>query len=85
MYKEQWVLVRKSDGTPHEFSRCLPGRVEEEVAAWLEDESDNFQVEVEAVECQDAAVAQELAKVRINVFFNRKEIKSETQKQEKAT
>lgn len=72
MYKESWVLVRKSDGTPHEFSRCSIGRTADEVAAWVEDASNAFQVEVETVECQNSAVAQELAKVRIDVFFNRK-------------
>lgn len=72
MYKESWVLVRKSDGTPHEFSRCTLGRIEDEVAAWVEDASDVFQVEVETVECQNSSVAQELAKTRIDIFFNRK-------------
>ncbi len=72
MYKENWVLVCKSDGTPHEFSRCTPGRTDEEVLAWLEDKSDAFQVEVETVECQNSAVAQGLAKTRIDIFYNTK-------------
>lgn len=72
MYKENWVLVKKSDGTPHEFSRCAPGRTADEVASWEEDTSDAFQIEVETVECQNSAVAQELAKIRIDIFYNRK-------------
>ncbi len=72
MYRENWVLVRKSDGTPHEFARCSPGRSDDEVASWVEDTSDAFQVEVETIECQNASVAQELAKVRIDIFFNTK-------------
>ncbi len=72
MYKENWVLVRKSDGTPHEFVRCAPGRALQEVEDWQEDSSEDFQVEVEAVQCQNSAVAQELAKTRIVVFYGRK-------------
>lgn len=72
MYKEQWVLVRKSDGTPHEFVRCAVGRTSQEAEAWVDDMSDDFQVDIETVECQNSSVAQELAKTRIDIFFNTK-------------
>ena len=72
MYKENWVLVRKSDGTPHEFVRCATGRSHEEEMSWQEDLSDNFQVEVETIECQNFAIAQELARTRIDIFYNTK-------------
>lgn len=72
MYRENWVLVRKSDGTPHEFVRCIVDRSHEEEMSWLEDKSDDFQVEVEFIQCQNASVAQELAKTRIDIFFNTK-------------
>lgn len=72
MYRENWVLVCKSDGTPHEFVRCVTGRTSQEVQDWQEDTSDAFRVEVETVECQNSAVAQELAKVRIDIFYNSK-------------
>lgn len=64
MYKENWILVKKSDGTPHEFSRCSLGRASQDGM------SDDFQVAIETVECQNASVAQELAKTRIDIFFN---------------
>lgn len=72
MYRENWVLVRKSAGTPHEFVRCATGRSYEEEMSWLEDKSDDFQVEVEFIQCQNASVAGELARARIKIFYSRK-------------